>query len=285
MNLEEKNYLNLLENILNTGSVKKDRTGVGTISIFGSQLKFSLENNKIPMLTSKKMFHRGVIEELLFFIRGDTNTKLLEEKGVNIWKGNTSREFLDSKGFSNLEEGSMGKGYGFQWRRFGETETSKGIDQLKNVVNIIKTDPDSRRIIISAWNPLQLNEMVLPPCHAFMQFYVNDNKLSCHFYMRSVDTFLGLPFNILSYAILTHMLASMLNLQAKELIFSGGDTHIYSNHIEQVKTQIQREPFAFPYLLIKKKISSIEEMEKMKFKDFEINGYQSHPPIKGEMAI
>ncbi len=296
MNKEELEYLNLLSKILN-GNERSDRTGVGTYSVFGTQLRFSLENGKIPMLTTKKMFARGVIEELLFFLRGDTDTKKLEAKGVNIWKGNTTREFLDKRGLTYLPEGDMGKGYGFQWRNFDgddkrDTEWSKtsdpivkGTDQIKKALHMIKNDPNSRKIIVSAWNPNQLNEMALEPCHCFFQFEVNDGELSCQWYQRSVDTFLGLPFNILSYAILTHMFAKASGLKAKELIFCGGNTHLYKNHINQAKLQISRTPYDFPTLEINQNISSIEDMEKLSFDNFEIIGYQSHPAIKADMAI
>ncbi len=291
MNQEELQYLGLLDKILINGEARTDRTGTGTIGIFGSQLKFSLENNKIPMLTTKKMFLKGVVEELLFFLRGETDTKKLEKKGVFIWKGNTSREFLDQRGLQYLPEGDMGKGYGYQWRKFGETYNEydriivQGIDQLSRVINTLKTNPTDRRIIMSAWNPSQLHEMALPPCHMFVQFYANKNELSAQFYMRSVDTFLGLPFNILSYALLTHIIAHTVGMRAKELIFVGGDTHIYSNHIEQVKTQITREPFEFPTLKINKKLVTVQDIESLQLTDFQIENYQSHSSIKAEMAI
>jgi thymidylate synthase len=279
MNLEEKQYLDLLSKIINEGSEKKDRTGIGTKSIFGTQLRFSLENNKIPMLTTKKMFSRGIIEELLFFIRGNTNTKLLEEKGVNIWKGNTSREFLDKRGLNHYPEGEMGPMYGSKWRNFN------GVDQLKNCLDLIKNDPDSRRILITAYDPSASKDCVLDPCHLLVQFYVDNGKLSCQFQMRSTDYFLGFPFNAMSYAILTHIMAKAVGLEAKELIFVGGDTHIYNNHLTQVKEQISRKPFDFPTLNINKEISNIEDMENLKFEDFKIIGYQSHPAIKAPMAV
>lgn len=293
MNTEEINYLQLLTNILQQGSERNDRTGVGTIGIFGSQLRFSLENGKVPMLTTKKMFTRGVIEELLFFLRGDTDTKKLEEKGVYIWKGNTTKEFLKKRGLDHLAEGDMGKGYGYQWRKFGAMEKdwdlpgryNPGVDQLTNVIETLKKDPTDRRIIMSAWNPLQLSDMALPPCHTMVQFYANNGKLSSQFYMRSVDTFLGLPFNLLSYGILTHIVARTVGMEAKELIFCGGDTHIYRNHREQVLQQVAREPFQFPTLKINKFLTGVKDIENLTFSDFEIIGYQSHPAIKAEMAV
>ena len=293
MNKEEQKYIYLLQDILNNGVEKTDRTGTGTYSIFGTQLRFSLENNKIPMLTTKKMFARGIIEELLFFLRGDTDTKKLEAKGVNIWKGNTSREFLDKRGLSYLPEGDMGRGYGFQWRKFGQHENDNGdliccngVDQLAQVINTLKTNPHDRRMLISAWNPSQLSHCSLPPCHILVQFYVDDqNKLSSQFYMRSVDTFLGLPFNILSYAIMTRIIGQAAGMETKEIVFVGGDTHIYKNHLKQAIEQISRCPFEFPTMKINKLISTVEDIENLCYEDFLIEGYQSHPSIKGEMAI
>lgn len=296
MNSEEKKYQDLLKSILNTGSYRKDRTGVGTIGTFGTQLKFSLEDNVVPMLTTKKMFTKGVIEELLFFLRGETDTKKLEAKGINIWKGNTSREYLNGRNLYHLPEGDMGKGYGFQWRQFGGDDnkwhlgedgsfTKHGFDQLHKALHLIKNDPNSRKIIVSAWNPAQLHEMALEPCHCLFQFHVNDGKLSLQWYQRSVDIFLGLPFNIASYAILTIIFAKAANLKPGEIIFAGGDTHIYQNHVDQVKEQLTREPFEFPKIYIDKDILSIKDMEKLEYSDFRIENYQSHPAIKAIMAI
>ena len=296
MNGEENQYLQLLGKILSEGATRSDRTGVGTKSLFGTQMRFSLANNIVPAMTTKKLFIRGVVEELLFFLRGDTDTKKLEVKGINIWKGNTTREFLDARGLNHLPEGDMGKGYGYQWRKFGQEDPTTydeygnnnsiaGVDQLSQVINQLKNDPYSRRIIMTAWNPQQLSEIALPPCHCFMQFYVDNNKLSCQFYQRTVDTFLGLPFNLLSYALLTRILAHTVGMEAQELIFVGGDTHLYLNHLPQATEQISREPYAFPALEITKKLSTIQDIEALQFEDFKFSEYKSHPAIKAEMAV
>ncbi len=282
---DEKNYLKLLNKILTSGEESLDRTGVGTFRLFGEKLSFSLENDAIPLITTKRMFIRGIVEELLFFLRGESDTKKLEAKGVKIWKGNTTREFLDKRGLHYLPEGNMGKMYGKQWRDWGGTKDKKGIDQISETINLLKKDPYSRRITVSALNVAELPEMSLHPCHPLFQFYVNDDKLSCLFFMRSVDMFLGFPFNITSYAILTHIIAKITNLKSHRLIFMSGDTHIYKNHIEQVKEQISREPYDFPTLRITKELNSIEDIESLEFKDFVIEGYKSHPSIKAEMAV
>jgi thymidylate synthase len=285
MNKEEIKYLRLLEQILQNGDERSNRTGISTFAIFGTQLRFSLEHNRLPLLTTKRMFTKGIIEELLFFIRGDTDTKKLEEKGVNIWKGNTSRDFLDKKGLTSYKEGDMGPMYGYQWRNFSSNRDLKGVDQLQNAFELIKNDPNSRRIIVTAYNPLVSNQIVLEPCHMFFQFYVHNGELSLQWYQRSVDLFLGLPFNIASYAMLTHLMAKATGTKAKELIFVGGDTHIYSTHIEQVKIQIDRDPRPFPTLVIEKDIKSIQDMEKLSCDDFIIENYQYYPTIKATMAI
>lgn len=289
---EEFKYINLMENILQNGIEKSDRTGVGTKSIFGTQVKFDLSKS-FPILTTKKVFWKGVVEELLWFIRGETDSKKLEEKGVNIWKGNTSREFLDKKGLG-YPEGEIGPGYGFQWRHWnGDYKTTyvnpkwanEGIDQLQKVVDTLKTNPNDRRIIVSAWNPSQLEAMALPPCHLLFQFYVENGTLSCQFYQRSVDSFLGLPFNISSYALLTYLLAKITGLTPGTLTFTGGDTHIYLNHIEQVKEQLSRVPYQFPQLNIKKDVQTLKDLENLSLADLELVGYNSHPAIKATMAV
>lgn len=285
MNLEEQAYLDLLNKIITSGSKRQDRTGVGTLSLFGTNLRFSLDNGKIPLLTTKKVFVRGAIEELLFFLRGDTDTKILENKGINIWKGNTSREFLDSRGLHHLPEGSLGLGYGAQWRNFNGTTNTTGIDQLAILLDNLKHNPYSRRHIITAWNPSQLKDMALEPCHCFYQFYVDNGKLSLQWYQRSIDTALGLPFNIVSYGILTHIVAKTVGLLPGELIFCGGDTHLYLNHIEPIKEQLNRIPYDFPTLNIKKDLTSIKDIEALDFSDFEIVNYKYYPSIKMEMVI
>lgn len=298
MNKEEQDYLDLLADIVVTGEEKPDRTGVGIYSKFGETLRFSLSDNKVPMLTTKKMFTKGIVEELLFFLRGESDTKILEAKGVNIWKGNTTREFLDKTGLKHFPEGYMGKMYGHQWRKFGAHDevanyesgayesTPTGVDQIANVIHLLKTDPNSRRIVVNAWNAKDLPRMCLAPCHPMFQFYVtNDNELSCCFYMRSVDMFLGFPFNLLSYAILTHIIAKTVGMKAKELVFMGGDTHVYKSHLNQVEEQRRREPFEFPTLQINKELNSIQDIEQLQLSDFKFEGYQSHPAIKAEMAV
>lgn len=292
-NKEEQNYLDLLKEILDSGEDRDDRTGVGTKSLFGRSLRFDLSNNKMPLFTTKKIFVKGVIEELLFFLRGETQTKILEEKGVKIWSGNTSREFLDKNNLHYLPEGDMGKGYGFQWRNFGEQDDVSaegtfysGKDQIADVLKSLKENPTSRRHLVSAWNPQQLNQMVLPPCHYSFQFYVSNKKeLSCIFNMRSTDTFLGLPFNVASYAFLTHIFAKTLGYTAKEVIFNGGDVHIYNNHVYAVKEQLKRNPLPFPSLNIKKQLSSIQDIEKLCLEDFDILDYKHHKAINASMAV
>ncbi|WP_010493367.1 thymidylate synthase [Paenibacillus elgii] len=261
-------YLDLLQDIMTSGVRKEDRTGTGTISVFGRQLRFDLSEG-FPLLTTKKLHIRSILHELLWFLSGDTNIRYLQENGVTIWD-----EWAD-------ENGDLGPVYGSQWRSWPAPD-GRSIDQIAKLIEQIKRNPDSRRHLVSAWNPAEVDNMALPPCHYAFQFYVADGKLSCLFNMRSVDTFLGLPFNIASYAFLTHMVAQQCDLQPGELIWTGGDVHIYANHVEQVKLQLTREPYPLPQLVIKRKPDSLFDY---RFEDFEIVGYQSHPSIKAPIAI
>jgi thymidylate synthase len=263
-----KIYLDLLNKILGEGIEKHDRTGVGIISIFGHQMRFDL-NDGFPIVTTKKLHLKSVIYELLWFLKGDTNIKFLNDNNVTIWD-----EWAD-------KNGDLGNIYGHQWRSW-QTADGKRIDQISNVVNSLKNNPDSRRHIVCAWNVGDLSGMALPPCHTLFQFYVANEKLSCQLYQRSADTFLGVPFNIASYALLTMVMAQVCNLQLGEFIHSFGDVHIYLNHIEQVKTQLQRKPFALPNMKINPDVKSIFDF---KYEDFELQNYQSHPPIKAPIAI
>lgn len=291
---EEIQYLDLLDEILTKGELKSNRTQTQTIGLFGRQLRFSLSNGTLPLITTKKMFVRGVIEELLFFLRGDHDNRKLQAKKVHIWDGNTTREYLDKYSKQQIETNDLGLAYGVQWRAAGAKLESidtdyrgKGIDQLANVIKTIKTDPGSRRIIINSWNVPQLDDMALPPCHMMYQFYVSteNNELSCMMTQRSADTFLGLPFNIASTAILTHIIAKSCNLNPGEIIINLGDVHIYENHITQVKTQLERVPYRFPTIEIKKELSGVGDIESLQYEDFNISGYKSHPRIKADMVV
>jgi thymidylate synthase len=263
-----KQYLDLMKDILDTGVSKTDRTGTGTLSVFGRQLRFDLSRG-FPLLTTKKLHTRSIIIELLWFLNGDTNIKYLNDNGVTIWD-----EWADANG-------DLGPVYGHQWRSW-PTPNGQTIDQITNVINQIKQKPDSRRHIVSAWNPAEVDKMALPPCHAMFQFYVADGKLSCQLYQRSADYFLGVPFNIASYALLTHMFAQQCDLLPGEFVWTGGDTHLYTNHLEQARLQLTREPFEMPTLNIKRKPASIFDY---KLEDFEILNYQSHPGIKAPIAV
>ena len=295
-NKEEQAYLDLVQNIIDNGEFRPDRTGTGTYSLFAPpQLRFNLSNGTFPLLTTKKVFMKGILHELLWFIRGSTNAKLLSEKGVKIWEGNGSREYLDSLGLTDRREGDLGPVYGFQWRHFGaeykdcdSDYSNQGFDQLAEVINTLKTNPYDRRIIMSAWNPPAFKEMALPPCHVFCQFYVNFPKdgskprLSCQMYQRSCDMGLGVPFNIASYALLTYMIAMVVDMEPGEFIHVMGDAHVYSNHVDAVKEQLQRTPRTFPKLNIKRKVNDIDDF---KFEDFEVVDYDPYGPIKMKMAV
>ncbi len=261
-------YLDLLETILEKGSEKGDRTGTGTISRFGHQMRFDLSKG-FPMVTTKKLHLKSIIYELLWFLNGDTNVKYLQDHGVRIWN-----EWAD-------ENGDLGHIYGYQWRSW-PTPDGKHIDQISEVVRSIQENPDSRRHLVSAWNVGELDKMNLPPCHILFQFYVNDGKLSCQLYQRSADVFLGVPFNIASYALLTMMMAQVCGLQPGDFVHTLGDAHIYSNHIEQVKLQLNRQPFPLPTMKINPDVKSIFDF---KYEDFELQHYQSHPHIKGVVAV
>ncbi len=263
-----KQYHDLCRHILDQGVVKEDRTGTGTTSVFGYQMRFNLQEG-FPLITTKKLHIRSIIHELLWFISGETNVRYLQDNGVRIWN-----EWAD-------EEGNLGPVYGSQWRSFPRPDGSS-VDQLAQVIEQIKTNPDSRRLIVSAWNPGQLEEMALPPCHLLFQFYVADGKLSCQLYQRSADTFLGVPFNIASYALLTHMVAHVTGLEVGDFVHTLGDAHIYHNHLEQVELQLSRDPRPLPQLKIVRDVSSIESF---RFEDFEILGYDPHPHIKGEVSV
>ena len=263
-----KQYLDLLREIRDNGVTKTDRTGVGTKSIFGHQMRFNLQDG-FPLLTTKKVFLKGIIYELLWFLKGDTNIKFLTDNNVHIWD-----EWAD-------ENGDLGYVYGKQWRSWEATD-GRVIDQISQVVDLIKNHPDSRRILVTAWNPAEIDKMALPPCHCLFQFYVADGKLSCQLYQRSADTFLGVPFNIASYALLTMMLAQVCGLEPGEFIHTTGDTHIYLNHLEQVNEQLSREPRPLPKMIINPDVKSIFDF---KYEDFQLEGYDPYPAIKAPVAV
>lgn len=263
-----KQYLDLMQHVLDHGAQKHDRTGTGTISVFGYQMRFNLQEG-FPMVTTKKLHLKSIIHELIWFLTGDTNIKYLKDNGVRIWD-----EWAD-------ENGNLGPVYGSQWRSW-PTPDGQHIDQITNIINTIKNNPDSRRIIVSAWNVAQIENMALPPCHAFFQFYVADGKLSCQLYQRSADIFLGVPFNIASYALLTMMVAQVCGLQAGDFIHTLGDAHLYNNHIEQANLQLSREPKPLPTMKINPDVKSIFDF---KFEDFTLENYEAHPHIKGVVAV
>ena len=263
-----RQYLDLLQKIMNEGAQKEDRTGVGTKSIFAHQMRFDLSVG-FPLLTTKKVHLKSVIYELLWFLKGSTNIAYLKEHGVTIWD-----EWAD-------KNGELGPVYGFQWRSWPKRDGGS-IDQITKAIETINRNPDSRRIIVSAWNPEDVDEMALPPCHLLFQFYVAEGKLSCQLYQRSCDTFLGVPFNIASYALLTMMFAHVCNLSPGEFVWTGGDVHLYNNHFEQVATQLQREPRQLPRMVLNPRVSNIFEFT---FEDFELVGYDPHPGIKAPIAV
>tara|TARA_B100000963_G_scaffold47163_1_gene35442 strand:- start:6398 stop:7282 length:885 start_codon:yes stop_codon:yes gene_type:complete len=291
----ELGYLNLVRNIIKTGAKEVGRNGT-TYTKVGAMLRFSLKNQKIPLLTTKKLAWRVCLKELLWFINGDTNNNLLKEQNVKIWNGNGTRKFLDSRGLDYLKENDLGPVYGHQWRfwnapysrEFGCSEDykGKGIDQLQNVIDEINNSKESgeasRRIIMSAWNPEQLDQMALPPCHVLSQYHLVNNKLSCTLYQRSGDVGLGIPFNIASYSFLTHLLAKHCDLEAGEFVHFIGNAHIYDDHVEPLKLQLNNEPYDFPVLDIKEKRENIDDY---KFEDFKVNNYKFHKVIKMDMRV
>lgn len=263
-----RNYLDLLQKVLDEGAPKEDRTGTGTLSVFGYQMRFDLAQG-FPLVTTKKLHLRSIIHELLWFLAGDTNIQYLRDNKVRIWD-----EWAD-------ENGDLGPVYGKQWRSWESTDGRK-IDQIANVVNQIKTNPDSRRLLVVAFNPGEVDKMALPPCHAFFQFYVANRKLSCQLYQRSADIFLGVPFNIASYALLTHMVAQVCDLVPGEFIHTLGDAHLYSNHVEQARLQLTRDPLPLPRLALN---PAVKDLFAFKFEDIQILNYESHAPIKAEVAV
>ena len=263
-----KQYLDLLQRIVNEGTRKEDRTGTGTLSVFGHQMRFNLEEG-FPLLTTKKLHLKSIIHELLWFLKGDTNVKYLQENGVRIWN-----EWAD-------ENGELGPVYGHQWRSWPDYNGGH-IDQIQDIVNALKNNPDSRRMIVSAWNVAEVDQMALPPCHCLFQFYVANGKLSLQLYQRSADTFLGVPFNIASYALLTMMMAQVSGLKSGDFIHTTGDTHLYLNHLEQAKEQLKRTPRALPKMVINPNVTSIFDF---KYDDFTLEGYNPLPHIKAEVSV
>ena len=285
----EMGYLSLVKNILKSGELRADRTGIGTRSLFGAQLKFNLQDG-FPLLTTKRVFFRAVVEELLWFLRGDTDANILKDNGIHIWDDNATREFLDGRNLTEYPEGVLGPVYGFQWRHWGAEYDPNlcegGIDQLQKVMDQIKSDPTSRRIIMSAWNVGDLEKMALPPCHILTQFQVSsDKKLNCSMYQRSADVGLGVPFNIASYALLTHLIAHSTGLEVGTLTLSFGDVHIYLNHIEGLKEQITRKPRKFPILELLHDEDQIRQPWEWSYQDIELHEYKPHKIIKLDMAI
>lgn len=260
----EQQYLDLLRYIIQNGEYKKDRTKTGTLSVFGYQMRFNLKDG-FPLITTKKVHFKSIVHELLWFLKGETNIKYLKDNNVKIWD-----EWAD-------ENGDLGKIYGYQWRNWDNQ-----IDQISNLINEINFNPDSRRLIVTAWNPSDLDDVKLPPCHCFMQFYVVNKKLSCQLYQRSADVFLGVPFNIASYSLLVHMIAQVCKLEVGEFVHTLGDVHIYKNHLKQVNLQLTREPLELPTLELNKDITNIFDF---KYDDIVLNDYNSHPAIKAEVAI
>ncbi|EFO22743.1 thymidylate synthase [Loa loa] len=289
VNEDENKYLDQIRHILKNGERIDDRTGVGTISVFGMHSVYSLRNGVVPVLTTKRVYWKGVVEELLWFIRGDTNAKHLSEKGVRIWDANGSRQFLDQCGFNDRSEGDLGPVYGFQWRHCGAEYrgmdadyTNRGIDQLSEIIDLIKNEPHSRRIILSAWNVKDLKLMVLPPCHTLAQFAVRNDELSCQLYQRSGDMGLGVPFNLASYGLLTHMIAHICGLKAGYLCHVLGDAHVYVNHVDALQEQLRRQPRTFPTVRF---VGNIKTIDDFTYESIILENYRPMPTIKMAMAV
>ncbi|KAJ2917952.1 hypothetical protein MD484_g2450, partial [Candolleomyces efflorescens] len=297
---EENQYLALIRRVMDTGDIRPDRTGTGTIALFAPpSFRFSLSDSTLPLLTTKRTFLRGIVEELLWFIHGSTDSKLLSEKGVKIWDGNGSKEFLEGRGLGHRREGDLGPVYGFQWRHFGAEYVDcdhdykgQGVDQLRECIRKIKESPTDRRIILSAWNPKDIPQMALPPCHMMCQFYVQlppesdptaKPRLSCLMYQRSADLGLGIPFNIASYALLTHMIAHVTGTEAKELVIQLGDAHVYRDHVDALEEQLKREPRPFPKLRWARE--GINDIEDFVYSDVVVEGYNPHPSIAMKMSV
>ncbi|MFW2178311.1 MULTISPECIES: thymidylate synthase [unclassified Moraxella] len=280
----EQAYLDLIQYVRDFGTQKGDRTGTGTLSVFGSQMRFDLTDG-FPLLTTKKIHTKSVIHELLWFLRGDTHVKYLQDNGVRIWNEWATAEQTARFG---KPEGELGAVYGHQWRNYGASQDENGnyrqdgVDQIAQLIEQIKTNPNSRRLIVTGWNPKEADQVALPPCHTLFQFFVADGKLSCQLYQRSADLFLGVPFNIASYALLTHMVAQVTGLGVGEFVWTGGDCHIYNNHLEQVNEQLSRQPYPLPQLQLN---PSVNDIFGFKFEDIEILNYQCHPTIKASVAV
>ncbi|KAH9841915.1 thymidylate synthase/dCMP hydroxymethylase domain-containing protein [Rhodofomes roseus] len=296
---DEYQYLDLIRKVLDAGETRPDRTGTGTLSIFAPpSMRFSLAEGTLPLLTTKRTFWRGILEELLWFVHGSTDSKLLSAKGIKIWDGNGSQEFLEKRGLGHRREGDLGPVYGFQWRHFGAKYTDcdadytgQGVDQLAECIRKIKEDPTDRRIILSAWNPADIPLMALPPCHVLCQFYVHlpppsspssPKRLSCLLYQRSADLGLGIPFNIASYALLTHLVAHLTHTEPHELIIQLGDAHVYRDHVDALEEQLKRSPRAFPKLRFKREVQDIDDFQA---EDVLVEGYEPHPPIAMKMSV
>ena len=293
----EYQYINMLDRIINNGNIRKDRTGTGTQSLFGCQMRYDISKH-FPLLTTKRMYWKGIVEELLWFLKGDTDAVKLQHNNVHIWDGNSSRQYLDSIGLTNYRDGECGPIYGFNFRHFGgdykgcdydyksdrENGIKNGYDQVQNCLELIKNNPTSRRILINLWNPCDLDKVALPACHVLYQFYINDGKLSCSMYQRSGDMGLGVPFNIASASLMTYIFAKLTGLKPGEFIHTIGDAHIYIDHIDAIKKQLEREPRPFPFV----EIDSTKEytcVEDFKYDDFKVNGYYPFPAVKMKMAV